>query len=131
MTAITPIEEAVARLRFLANPVNSYVQNDALVQVPVGDIRALLASMPNATGWRPIETLDWKGLADGEEMLIANDRGIFVGAWEADWSREHGFHGGWWMISDGKDPERALRGDIPTHWQPLPAPPGDLESHHD
>jgi hypothetical protein len=92
------------------------------------DVREALASMPTVVtgeqpGWQPIDTLDVSKLHADDEMLIHNDRGTFVGAWEPDWSIEHGFHGGWWMIGDGKDFERALRGDIPTHWQPLPEPP--------
>lgn len=89
-------------------------------------IKALTASQGDV--WLPIETLDVSKLAEGDEMLIHNNRGMFVGAWEPDWSREHGFHGGWWMISDGKDIERALRGGVPTHYRPLPDPPNTRET---
>lgn len=81
-----------------------------------------IRALPDA-GWRDISEFDWQNAKDGCEMLIYNDRGQFVGSWEPDWSMQHGYHGGWWMISDGKDFERPLRGDTPTHWMPLPHPP--------
>jgi hypothetical protein len=80
-----------------------------------------------AKGWHPIETLDASKLADGDQMLIVNDRGMFVGTWDAEWMSGvdtlPNLGDGWWMIEDGKDPERPLRGDVPTHWMPLPDAP--------
>lgn len=80
-----------------------------------------------AGGWRPIETLV---PVEGMEMLVLNDRGTFVATWDDSWMlhspvEEHPNLGdGWFMVSDGKELDRPLRGNVPTHWQPLPAPPG-------
>ena len=68
------------------------------------------------TEWQPIETAP----KDGKNILISNDRGMFVAAFDADWDLD-----GWWLVSDGKDHERPLRGNDPTHWMPLPKPPGE------
>lgn len=65
-------------------------------------------------GWQPIETTP----KDDAEYLVSNDRGQFVVWFDPDWT-----DGGWWMVSDGKDCERPLRGRTPTHWMPLPTPP--------
>lgn len=62
-------------------------------------------------GWQPIETAP----KDETACLIANDRGQFVAWFDKGWGSE-----GWWMVGDGKDFERPLRGDEPTVWQPLP-----------
>lgn len=65
--------------------------------------------------WRPIETapkegsiLLWTGNAEKPTMF-----------WGA--MREYGKHArpGWWIVTSGISVE-------PTHWQPLPAPPGEL-----
>jgi len=64
--------------------------------------------------WQPIETAP----RDDADILIYNDRGWFVAWFDPQWSAD-----GWWMVSDGKDFERPLRGDEPTHWMPLPEAP--------
>lgn len=75
--------------------------------------------------WQPIETLAPK---DGDEFMVSNNRGMFVAMWEDGWmsrpDEDHPNLGyGWFMISDGKDIERPLRGDVPQWWRPLPTPP--------
>jgi Protein of unknown function (DUF551) len=65
--------------------------------------------------WQSIETAPRN---HGSEYLVSNDRGVFAAEFDPDW-----FDDGWWLISDGKDFERPLRGSAPTHWMPLPPPP--------
>jgi hypothetical protein len=55
---------------------------------------------------------------DGDQRLICNDRGVFVGEFDEHWT-----DGGWWMIPDGKNYEIPLRGDVPTHFMAVPNPP--------
>jgi hypothetical protein len=64
--------------------------------------------------WESIET----ARKDGTDCLIYNDRGQFVAWFDSSWTAE-----GWWMVSDGKNVERPLRGGEPTHWMPLPPAP--------
>jgi hypothetical protein len=90
-------------------------------------IRAILAALSAPTRereqWRPIEEFDRTRASDGDEYLIKNDRGVFVGAWDPDWMSIAGTADnlgcGWFLVSDGKDHERPLRGDVPTQWLPL------------
>jgi hypothetical protein len=88
-------------------------------------------------GWLPVDALAARPAApeaqgawsfdmevaprDGSAVEIANDRGQFIAQFDATWD-----DGGWWMVSDGKDPERPLRGDKPFAWRiptKAPAPP--------
>lgn len=69
--------------------------------------------------WREIACLH---VSDGDECLILNDRGMFVAQWDAAWGDD-----GWWMVSDGKDFERPLRGDAPSFWMPCPKKPAALQ----
>ncbi len=79
-------------------------------------ILAALVRADTATNpWRPIAEAPKD---DGYECLIINDRGMFVAQFDEAWDE-----GGWWMVSDGKDFERPLRGNAPTHFAPLPAGP--------
>ena len=55
---------------------------------------------------------------DGDQRILFNDRGVFVGTWDSDW-----MSGGWWMIEDGKYFDRPLRGSEPTHFMAVPTPP--------
>ena len=74
--------------------------------------------MAYPNGWQPISTLE---PVEGQRVLVVNDRGMFVGTWDSEWGMN-----GFWMIEDGKDWERPLRGSLPTHWQSLPPPPETL-----
>lgn len=86
--------------------------NDPCGAIEARAIRAL--PLPaGGSGWRPIETAP----RDGTAILVFNDRGHFVAEWNDDW----------WSVSDGKM-ERGLRGQEPTHWQPLPAAPEEGEA---
>jgi hypothetical protein len=94
--------------------LSTQTQADFLTEYRVSaeEIRALLAFTQEA-GWMPIE----QAPRDGSDILVINDRGQFVACFDPEWSD------GWWMVSDGKDIERPLRGDEPHGWRPLPAPP--------
>lgn len=69
---------------------------------------AIAAWNGRASPWMPIETAP----RDGTRIHIINDRGQFIVEWEDDW----------WRVENGKM-YASLRGDEPTHWQPLPQPP--------
>jgi hypothetical protein len=68
------------------------------------------------SNWQPIETAP----KDGTPILITRptkfkvEEGWHVVRWEDDED--------WWVCHDGKF-DTMLRGNEPTHWQPLPAPP--------
>ena len=73
-------------------------------------------------GWRPIENAP----KDGTEVLISNaveGAVVWIGRYVPVEDREPDMpqHDGWWNCSRWKDGDR--RGMIPTHYQPLPAPP--------
>ena len=67
--------------------------------------------------WQPIETAP----KDGESILVFNSYGISEVQWcnEQDYDVPHD----WWYIDGMKAGYFGLRGDEPTHWMPLPAPP--------
>ena len=69
--------------------------------------------------WLPITD----EVKDGRRIVVSNNRGVFTVEWDSAWSD------GWWICPDGKHDDRPLRGDEPTHYQPLPTPPrGDALS---
>jgi len=68
-----------------------------------------------ASEWQPITDEQRK---EGFECLVSNDRGVFAATFDETWCEA-----GFWMVSDGKDFERPLRGDIPIKFMPLPTPP--------
>jgi len=70
-------------------------------------------------GWRDIASAPPE-VKNGSDVLVLNDRGMFVAAFDKDWGDD-----GWWLVSDGRDHERPLRGSEPTHYRPLPPPPGE------
>ena len=60
--------------------------------------------------WQPIETAPTKG----KILLFTPGRGVEVGYWyesELMWDR------GW-------SSKKMQRSELPTHWMPLPTPPG-------
>ncbi|MGX5775455.1 hypothetical protein [Methylorubrum zatmanii] len=62
---------------------------------------------------------------DGSDVEVVNDRGQFIARFDRSWGRSYA-DAGWWMVSDGKDTERPLRGNEPFAWRALtkaPAPP--------
>lgn len=63
--------------------------------------------------WQPIESAP----RDGSAVLVYNDRGVHRCWWDEEWGTD-----GFWMIDVMKD-DFPLRGTLPTHWLPLPAPP--------
>jgi len=63
--------------------------------------------------WQPIETAP----KDGTCVLLLCPHGQYVSWWDTEPIE-------WWMVSDNKFEPRPIRGAAPTHWQPLPAPPG-------
>lgn len=66
--------------------------------------------------WRPIESAP----KDGSDVLVVNDRGIFVAQWNED--GPDNCLDEFWHVRDGKY-WHDLRGMKPTHWMPLPDPP--------
>lgn len=80
-------------------------------QAAVAEIDLLRAEV--ARQWQPIKTV----LKDGTAVLIATDTMQWVAYWDED---SHPFC---WHVEDaGKGFN--LNADLPTHWMPLPAPPG-------
>ena len=76
--------------------------------------------MRETSGWQPIETAP-KG--EDEEILVYCQHGYYV----VTWIVEDRHSSGWWYVHDNKHGPYALRGDGPTHWQPLPLPPAHQE----
>ncbi|WP_281700978.1 DUF551 domain-containing protein [Acetobacter malorum] len=87
-------------------------------------IRPIIAAA-DAAAWRPIETAP----RDKEIILfypkvLGSDAGIYKGRWDCDQYRKipkpywgGGYADLWGIIHAKKNP--------PTHWQPLPNPPGE------
>lgn len=69
------------------------------------------AAQVDAMGWRPIE----EAPKDGTSILIYSWHGQYVVSWDADEL--------WWYVDDNKHGPYPLRGDVPTHFMPLPQPP--------
>lgn len=73
-------------------------------------------------GWMPIESAP----KDGHDILLSGlytpfqsscqFAGVFIGAWDVDVE-------GWMVL--GHDDAGQLIYANPTHWQPLPPPPGE------
>lgn len=59
--------------------------------------------VPDSNGWLPIKTAP----SDGRQIIIFGPRGVEVTSADGDW---------WRFTRDMKF--------LPTHWQPLPKPPG-------
>jgi hypothetical protein len=68
------------------------------------------------TGWQPIKTAP----KDGTNVLLVNRKGnIASGLWQGEGSSM-----GWWLRG-GNRPNTFFNDHFgPTHWQPLPKPPG-------
>lgn len=67
------------------------------------------------TEWQPIETAP----KDGTWILIASLANMDIGHWDDHW-----IDGAWlrFQTAEYDNDGAEIRG--PTHWQPLPAPPG-------
>jgi hypothetical protein len=93
---------------------------DAALYGTADDARSIIAAMQ--PGWRDMESAP----LDGTPILIARptewmvEEGWHVVRWD-----DHPYIDGEksWVCHDGKT-DSPLRGPDPTHWQPLPAPPG-------
>jgi hypothetical protein len=93
------------------------------------DLARLLREQADAMGWRPIETaprdgtcvlLCWARNANGKSIDWTKDTktaGVFVQA--ASW-----WQGDGWVVYCNLVRDPSLHFD-PTHWQPLPPPPGE------
>lgn len=70
--------------------------------------------------WQPIETAP----RDGSYFLAANQWGVWVCQYEPQARSGYVFENPWHsvMLNHAHIDER-VRGNRPTHWQPLPAPP--------
>jgi hypothetical protein len=66
--------------------------------------------------WMDIETAP----RDGTAVLLFGCRQICVARYV-----EHDIE--WWHVDDNKFGPWPLRGPAPTHWMPLPPPPGDQQ----
>lgn len=77
--------------------------------------------------WQPIETVPDKIKRDGQEILLAwpnlSRWVVTAGHWQADW---HGDHTGACWLGANLDEEYGLPLN-PTHWMPLPPPPGGAD----
>lgn len=67
--------------------------------------------------WQPIETVP----KDGRSVLIYNDRGVSEVVWLLEWQAAVPLDG--WYIDAMKAGWFPLRGELPTHWMPMPEPP--------
>lgn len=122
-------EQTIATMRALAIAVvasSHKIQDDQhdmpfdVVLVSEEAVKALHAALalgqPNEAkgAWQTIESAP----KDGTAILITrptefrSEEGWHVVRWDDDW----------WQCHDGKN-DSPLRGDEPTHWQPLPSPP--------
>jgi hypothetical protein len=95
------------------------------VLVKVDDLRLLLRTPPSMRdeGWQPIEAAP-----KDRPILSTNRYGVvaIIMWWPHAFLENGGFRGAW---DDGErpDPDESVDGYIeyqPTHWRPLPAPPG-------
>lgn len=90
------------------------------------DAAEALAARPAAPEAQGVWSFDMEAAPrDGSDVEIVNDRGQFIARFDRSWGRSYA-DAGWWMVSDGKDPERPLRGDEPFAWRiptKAPAPP--------
>ncbi len=74
--------------------------------------------------WQDIETAP----RDGTRVLVCTPEGyVYIASWASErlWDDEN--EGGTWMVFDCEDYyySIALKGErSPTHWMPLPPPPG-------
>lgn len=92
----------------------------------LSDARAAIAALPAPAGvedWQPIETAILDGLRVTSETFIlghAERKWIRFGKWyvqERCW---------YYSATNERSKYAQLRGDDPTHWRPLPAPPNIL-----
>ena len=66
--------------------------------------------------WQPIETAP----KDGEYILVYNSCGVTEVTWRTE---ELGVPFDGFYVDAMNDEFYPLRGDEPTHWRPMPAPP--------
>lgn len=105
----TETQDIVERLRHSANVLGNY---DSEWTPDVATMRAAAAEIErlrSLTEWRPIETAP----RDGTDILIFEGNAIIAAWWTSANPRLSGWDAGEFMC------------DHPTHWLPLPPPPGD------
>lgn len=76
---------------------------------------AMLSAAPAGAGWQDISTAP-----KDVDILLSDGTHVSQGGWVTDLDHGADYEGqlgaaGWWHLD----------GDTPTHWMPLPQPPGD------
>jgi hypothetical protein len=139
MSNDTPVTQECPRTRALMDELSRFGYSAANERATTlcweleREIASLRASAAKAgEGWQPIETAP----KHKEVLLYREDAGVMFGIFtsidqftsEQDWDRVAAEVGDafeedvWWLwCFDGA--ERVEGNEIPTHWQPLPAPP--------
>lgn len=83
--------------------------------------RALAPSVPQVP--QPIESAP----KDGTPILVRCPHGWYAATWFWDYQPDCPDAGiSWWYVDDNKHGPFPLRGASPTHWLPLPPPPGEV-----
>jgi hypothetical protein len=94
--------------------------NDAWAPLYTADQLKAAVLADRASKWQPIETAP----RDGRYFLAANQWGVWVCQYKPRARSGYVFENPWHslMLNHAHIDER-VRGNRPTHWQPLPAPP--------